>query len=107
MTRQLSHPPPVPAAEARCPIQDVFWLEWDITALDLGWWMGRGVGEPAVSVPAPTQDTEGVAAQLLLPWLIQVVAIRIGGHGETAGHAVPCGLDKMPSLCRGINDIAF
>jgi hypothetical protein len=28
-TRQLSHPLPVPAAKAGCPIQAVFWLEWD------------------------------------------------------------------------------
>ena len=32
--RQLSHPLPVPAARAGCPIQAVFWLEWDTTALD-------------------------------------------------------------------------
>src|SRR5580698_8153969 len=32
-TRQLSHPLPVPAAKAGCPIQAVFWLEWDNTAL--------------------------------------------------------------------------
>jgi hypothetical protein len=28
-TRQLSHPLPVPAAKGGCPIQAVFWLEWD------------------------------------------------------------------------------
>src|SRR3984885_12193513 len=28
-TRQLSHPLPVPAAKAGCPIQAVLWLEWD------------------------------------------------------------------------------
>jgi hypothetical protein len=39
--------------------------------------------------------------------LIQMVAVGIGGHGETAGHSLPCGLDKMPSLCGSINDIAF
>ena len=33
-TRLLSHPLPVPAAKAGCPIQAVFWLEWDTTALD-------------------------------------------------------------------------
>src|SRR5271163_965593 len=40
-TRQLSHPLPVPAAKAGCPIQAVFWLEWDTTALDQWWWMDR------------------------------------------------------------------
>jgi hypothetical protein len=39
--RQLSHPLPVPAAKAGCPIQAVFWLEWDTTALDQWWWMDR------------------------------------------------------------------
>src|ERR1700733_1262209 len=52
-------------------------------------------------------DTKRRGARLLLPWLIQVVAVRIGCHGEAARHALPCGLDKMPSLCRRINDIAF
>jgi hypothetical protein len=33
-TRQFSHPLPVPAAKAGCPIQAAFWLEWDTTALD-------------------------------------------------------------------------
>jgi hypothetical protein len=28
-TRQLSHPLPVPVAKGGCPIQAVFWLEWD------------------------------------------------------------------------------
>jgi hypothetical protein len=34
MIRQLSHPLPVSAARAGCPIQAVLWLEWDTTALD-------------------------------------------------------------------------
>jgi len=45
-TRQLSHPLPVPATKAGCPIQARFWLEWDTTALD---------GGPSFSAPAAVQ----------------------------------------------------
>jgi hypothetical protein len=31
----------VPATKGGCPIQAVFWLEWDTTALDQWRWMAR------------------------------------------------------------------
>jgi hypothetical protein len=34
-TRSFHTPLPVPTAKAGCPIQAVFWLEWDNTALAL------------------------------------------------------------------------
>jgi hypothetical protein len=40
-TRQLSHPLPVRATKGGCPIQAVFWLEWDTTAFDQRRWMDR------------------------------------------------------------------
>jgi hypothetical protein len=52
-TRQLSHPLPVPAAKAGCPIQAVFWLEWDNTVLDQWWWMDKASTTAAlVLIPA-------------------------------------------------------
>src|ERR1700733_8747194 len=55
-TRQLSHPLPVPAAKAGCPIQAVFWLEWDTTALD----------QRVFPHPVPPRKKQALVERLLL-----------------------------------------